>query len=279
MHSIRLMILATCLAQLPALAQSSASGSKAAKGAKSAPAKTGGSSAQAEALPSSVAPSSTDASGNAVPASEIAGAKTEANVQSNAAGDSAVKMRGLEEKVNDLKEKIFRSKARLMLLRETVLAGAVGGAKATIVHKNEIGSSLVLESVQYALDGAPLFSKVDSGGDLADRETIEVFSGNVVPGNHNLTVRLVYRGTGYGVFSYMKGYKFNVRSSYAFTAEEGKDLTIRAVAYEKGGITTDVKDRPDVRFDVETQAVDLAADAQKAGGAAAGQAAPAPTAP
>lgn len=196
----------------------------------------------------------TDQPANAVPASAVEGGKTESAPTSQpAVEDHSVKMRGLEERVNDLKEKIFRSKARLMLLRETVLSGAIAGAKSVIVHDNKMGSNFVLESASYALDGAPLFNKVDSDGDLADKETIELFAGNIVPGNHNLTASLIYRGSGFGVFSYLKGYKFKVKSSYAFTAEEGKVTTVRVVAYEKGGITTDLQDRPAVRYDVEVK--------------------------
>jgi hypothetical protein len=191
--------------------------------------------------------------------------------------DPAVRMRGLEERVNDLKEKIFRSKARLMLLRETVLSGSIAGAKAVLVHENQMGSNFVLESASYSLDGAPLFNKIDTDGDLSDRERIELFAGSIVPGNHNISVNLVYRGSGFGVFSYLKGYKFKIRSSYAFTAEEGKVTTVNVVAYEKGGITTDLQDRPAVRYDVELkQEAEDAAPA--AGGAAAPAAAPAPAA-
>ncbi|HEY1908155.1 MAG TPA: dihydrolipoamide acetyltransferase, partial [Myxococcaceae bacterium] len=45
--------------------------------------------------------------------------------------------------------------------------------------------------------------------------------------------------------------KFTVSSSYTFSAEPGKVTTVKVVGYEKGGITTDLKDRPAVRYDVE----------------------------
>jgi len=155
------------------------------------------------------------------------------------ADDPAVRMRGLEE--------------RVMLLRETVLSGSIAGAKASLVHQNLMGSNFVLESASYSLDGAPVFNKVDSEGDLADRERIELFTGSIVPGNHNISVNLVYRGSGFGLFSYLKGYKFKIKSSYAFTAEEGKVTTVRVVMYEKGGITTDLQDRPAIRYDVDVK--------------------------
>ena len=163
-----------------------------------------------------------------------------------------LKVKALEENVNELKEKIFRTKARLLLLQETVLGGDItAGAKAVLVHRNEMGSQFVLESVSYALDGAPIFTRVDSEGDLDKKQEIEIFNGRIVPGNHAISVKLQYRGHGYGVFSYLEGYKFKVQSGYTFNAEGGKVTQIKIVGYEKGNITTDLKDRPAVKYDVE----------------------------
>jgi hypothetical protein len=162
------------------------------------------------------------------------------------------RVKTLEEQVIDLKEKIFRTKARLLLLQETVLGGDLSsGARALLFHRNEMGSSFVLESVAYALDGAPIFTKVDINGDLDKREEFEIFNGRIVPGQHQIAVRLVYRGHGYGIFSYLEGYKFKVQSSYTFSAEAAKVTTVKVVGYEKGGITSELKDRPAVRYDIE----------------------------
>jgi hypothetical protein len=192
---------------------------------------------------SASAPSQADAAASA--ALPAQGART-----AEEAFDTRVKT--LEEQVVDLKEKIYRSKARLLLLQETVLGGDVStGSRAVIVHKNEMGGSFLLESVAYALDGAPIFTQVDTEGDLGKRLEFEIFNGRIVPGQHQIAVRLVYRGNGYGVFSYLEGYKFKVQSSYTFNAEPGKLSTVRVVGFEQGGLTTDLKDRPAVRYDIE----------------------------
>jgi hypothetical protein len=163
-----------------------------------------------------------------------------------------LKVKSLEENVNELKEKIFRTKARLLLLQETVLGGDItAGAKAVLIHRKEMGSQFILESVSYALDGAPIFTRVDNDGDLDKKQEIEIFNGRIVPGNHAISVKLQYRGHGYGVFSYLEGYKFKVQSGYTFNAEGGKVTQIKIVGYEKGNITTDLKDRPAVKYDVE----------------------------
>lgn len=164
----------------------------------------------------------------------------------------STRVKTLEEQVTDLKEKIFRTKARLLLLQETVLGGDLSvGARAVLMHRNEMGSSFVIESVAYALDGAPIFTKVDVNGDLQKRQEFEIFNGRIVAGQHQVSAKVVYRGHGFGVFSYLEGYKFKVQSSYTFNAEAAKVTTVKIVGFEKGGITSDLKDRPAIRYDIQ----------------------------
>jgi len=168
-----------------------------------------------------------------------------------------LKVKTLEERVNDLKEKVFRTKARLMNLQEMVVGGDVtSGARAVLFHRNEMGAEFRLESVTYTLDGAPIFTKVDREGDLDKRDQFEIFNGRVVPGNHQITVKIVYRGHGFGVFSYLDDYRFKVQSAYVFSAEPGKTTQVKVVGFEKGGITAELKDRPAVRYDVDVRSED-----------------------
>jgi hypothetical protein len=164
------------------------------------------------------------------------------------AGTYAVRLRDLEQRINELKEQIFRSKARLSLLAETVLEGVVGGGQAVILHENRMSQSYKLVRVVYALDGAPIFTKADEEGTLGDQKEFEVYNGSIVPGEHTLTVNLEYRGHGYGVFAYLKGYRFKVRSTYTFAVPEGRVSTVHVVGYEKGGPTTPLEERPAVRY-------------------------------
>lgn len=165
-----------------------------------------------------------------------------------------LKLRGLEERVNELKEKIFRTKARILQLQETVVSESIGvGARAVLIHCNEMGGSFKLLSVKYALDTQPVFKKIDVDGDLDGLADKEVFNANIVPGNHNISVQMVFQGEGYGFLSYVKGYKFTVTSSYTFTAEEGKVITVRIVGFEKGGLTTKFEEQPAIRYDIQIE--------------------------
>lgn len=165
-----------------------------------------------------------------------------------------LKLRSLEERVNELKEKIFRTKARIMQMQEVVVSGSIGaGSRLMLVHRNEMGGAFKLVAVQYALDSQPIFKKVDVDGDLDSLEQKEIYNANIVPGNHNIAVQMVYQGQGFGFFSYVKGYRFKVKSSYTFTAEEGKITRIDVVGFERGGITTSLEDRPAVRYDIKVE--------------------------
>jgi hypothetical protein len=220
-----------------------------------------GNSASVPAGASPAAASGSQPSVAAVPAPAVNGAPaiegaTPAPVAANTAvkdealdaGTYGVRLRDLEQRINELKEQIFRSKARLSLLAETVLQGVVAGSQARIVHENKMGNSYKLVKVVYALDGAPIFNKADEEGSLGDQAEFDIYNGSIVPGEHTLTVKLDYRGHGYGIFSYLKGYRFKVSSSHTFTAPEAKALTLRIVGYEKGGPTAPLEERPAVRY-------------------------------
>jgi hypothetical protein len=162
----------------------------------------------------------------------------------------SVQLKQLEQRVSELKEQIFRSKVRLNRLKETVLHGVIAGSRAMVMFKNEMGSSFKLSRVVFALDGVQVKSLADESGKLDEAEKFEIFNGAIVPGPHTLMVLLVYRGSGFGVFNYFKGYKFTVRSSHTFTAGEGKLTEITVRGFEKGNITTPISERPAVDYKV-----------------------------
>ncbi len=207
----------------------------------SAPAATG---APAAGAPAAAAPTG-------APAASGAPADAAAAPAGGGAADSGaytVRLRSLEKNVNELKEQIFRTKARLNLLKETVLGGVIGASRAIIRHKNEMGSSFRLVKAAYALDGVQIYSKSDDTGRLAEMTDFDVYNGAIQPGSHTLTVVLQYQGNGFGVFSYLKGYKFTAKSSQSFVAAESKTTAITVVGYEKGNMTTQLADKPAVEF-------------------------------
>ena len=160
----------------------------------------------------------------------------------------AVRLRDLEQRIDELKEQIRRSHTRLSLLSDTILSGGGAGSRASIRFQNELSSAFRVTRVLVVLDGAVQYNKTDQSGALADQAEIPIFNGSVPPGDHTLQVLVNLQGNGYGVFSYLRGYRFEVRSSHSFTAVEGKTINLQAVAYEKGGVTTPLEERPAVRY-------------------------------
>jgi hypothetical protein len=159
-----------------------------------------------------------------------------------------VRLRDLEQRVDELKEQIRRSHTRLSLLSETILSTSVQGSRADIVFQNDMSSAFRLVRALFVLDGAVQYNKADETGALGEQTTIPILSGSIPPGDHTLQLLLQFQGNGYGVFSYLKGYKFDVRSTHSFRAIEGKTITLQAIAYEKGGVTTPLEERPSVRY-------------------------------
>ena len=161
-----------------------------------------------------------------------------------------VRLRDLEQHIDELKEQIRRSHTRLSLLSDTILSGGAGGARAEITFRNDLSSAFRLTGALFVLDGAVQYNKQDEADDspLANQKDIPIFIGSIPPGDHTVQIVLQLRGNGYGVFSYLKGYRFKVPSSHSFTITEGKTLKLDVIAWEKGDVTTDLTDRPAIRF-------------------------------
>ncbi|MFO0636834.1 MAG: hypothetical protein U0168_28730 [Nannocystaceae bacterium] len=165
--------------------------------------------------------------------------------QSEVYGD---RIDGLQVEVDDLKDKIFRSKARLALLRETVLKGVMAGSRVVIAHRNLMGSGFRLVKMVYIMDGAQIYARSDESGGLDSEDEVVIYDGNLPPGPHNVTIELTYKGHGYGVFAYLSGYTFDSRSSHSFTAPENGAVKLTSVGFERGNMTTEMRDRPSVSW-------------------------------
>ena len=159
-------------------------------------------------------------------------------------------LKTVESRVDDLKEKVFRSKARLLLLEEKVIRGVVSGAKAVIRHVNNLGPAYSLESITYYFDGNPVYQKTNVGtsGSLAKEKKVEIFEANVPPGDHTLSVSGVINGKGTGLFEYLSDYSFEFSSSYSFVAKDGKTTRLDSVLYKKGGALADYVEGPSIEF-------------------------------
>jgi hypothetical protein len=251
----------------PAAAASAASAAPAAPAASPKPAAAPAAAGAAAASPAAAKPAAPAAAAPAAAAPAAAApaaaapppAATPTPATATAAGEAAgsmdgatyvVRLRDLEQRIDELKEQIRRSHTRLSLLSDTILSGGVGGARAEITFKNDLSSAFRMTGATFVLDGAVQYNKTDESENsaLAAQKEIAVFSGSIPPGDHTLQIVLRLRGHGYGVFSYLRGYKFQVPSSHTFTITEGKTLKLDVIAWEKGDVTTALEQRPSIRY-------------------------------
>lgn len=205
-------------------------------------------------------PTASSSTPGAAPAAPAAGAPlpiNPANVAPEAMPDP-VRIRRLEQRVQALKERAWRAKARVGMLKESVLGGGIG-AQALVMHSNDMGSSFRLVKLVYSLDGTQVFARTDDTAEsLYKSKKFDIYAGPITPGSHSVSVLAVYRGNGYGVFKYLNKYTFQVRSSHTFNAGEGRTTKLEASGYEKGGATTPLEKRPAIDFKVAQIAAEKA---------------------
>jgi hypothetical protein len=223
-------------------------------GAEAAPPTAPTAAASAPAVPKAGAP----ASKRAAPAA-VAGPDTAPPAAASAAPSPAapaggqpthmVRLRDLEEQIDELKEKLRRQYAQLALLNDRLAdSGAGGEARASIKFASDLSGAFQVSRVLVVLDGAVQVNQTYPSGTLAERFEVPVFHGLLPAGDHTVQVLVNLQGNGYGIFSYMRGYRFEVRSTHSFTAVEGKTINLEAIAFEKGTSTTPFEERPALRY-------------------------------
>jgi hypothetical protein len=116
---------------------------------------------------------------------------------------------------------------------------------ATVSFRNDVGKKLRLVEAHFTMDGEKLpvvLTAADPG------KSYVIVNGPVKPGPHLLTARLTYQGDS-GVFSYMKGYKLNVRSDQLLTAPADRPVSFTVVGSENKGMTIPIEKRVVVRVE------------------------------
>ncbi len=106
-----------------------------------------------------------------------------------------LRVKELETRIDDLKDQVFRSKSRIVLLKETLLGNKLAGSKALIAHKDELPKGFKLKRMTYLLDGNAIRNERDKNGSLSDKKDFNILDGPLGPGTHNLVIQLEYEGS------------------------------------------------------------------------------------
>ena len=110
---------------------------------------------------------------------------------------------------------------------------------ATVSFRNDVGKKLRLVEAQFTMDGEKVpvvLNNAEPG------KSYVIASGPMTPGPHVVSARLTYQGDR-GVFSYMKGYKLNVRSNQVLTAPADRPARFTVVGSENKGMTVPLEKR------------------------------------
>jgi hypothetical protein len=163
-------------------------------------------------------------------------------------------LRSVESAVHGTKERVFRSKATLQLLRELIIESATLGSGVALWHRTDLPRAYDVESIQYFLDGRNVWAWSDPDGKQEPPDETQVRDQSVEPGAHTLLVAVVLRGNG-GAFRYVDDISFRVESSYAFEVKAGRLTTLRVKLASKGGVRKGFTERPTIVYDERTDAL------------------------
>ena len=112
-------------------------------------------------------------------------------------------------------------------------------AYATVSFRNDVSKKLRLAEAHFTMDGEKVPVVLTSA---EPGKSHIIVSGAMKPGPHVMTARLTYRGDR-GVFSYMKGYKLNVRADQVLTTPADRTVSFTVVGGENKGMNVPFEKR------------------------------------
>ena len=113
-------------------------------------------------------------------------------------------------------------------------------AQTTLSFRNEAGTAFTLSEARFVMDGKELPTVI---ANPERGKSYVIYTGAVAPGQHVVTVNLVYQGQRRGAFTYMRGYKLNVSSDGVFTTPEDRTMGFTIVSKEQKGINVPLEKR------------------------------------
>ena len=156
----------------------------------------------------------------------------------------------VENEVNDLKERFFKSKATLRLLKESIVQGSIQGAQIEVSFKDKLGSSYILQSILCRINGKEQSTNPsDASNDLSSQKNYKIISMNLPPEQHTIEVVVKLNGNGKGLFSYVNKYSFEVKGGSTFTPKQGDKCDIYVTLSERKGFALSFLDKPQISFE------------------------------
>lgn len=181
----------------------------------------------------------------------------EAKIQPSVPAKSPVDGDVVQAETERLKQLVLEEKMQMQLLRFLTRKEGIGSGatRLTIDFASEMSERYKIYSLVYKLDGQVVYSFFygDAVGKVAQERKPRAFTQPLAPGSHVLEVQIVHTGNDTGVFSYLNDYKIMTEKKTSFEIRKETQTKIELVAFEKGWILTDFKERPDLRLKLNGQ--------------------------
>jgi len=153
-----------------------------------------------------------------------------------------IKLESIRAQADEIQDAVRRSHQRLSALGAQAMTP--GLAKTTIDLGNDTSAAFKLVSARVVVDGQLQLDKKELTG--TERQ-LPVFTGATGTGEHVARVEVVLQGNGYGVFSYLRGFRITLSSSHTWTATT-EPIHVTATIYELNDVTVPFQQRPQVRW-------------------------------
>lgn len=128
-------------------------------------------------------------------------------------------------------------------------APATGRPVATVVtFQHAMGGGFAPVELAVSIDGVSVADCPEVGSPLDARAPVFLGERTLASGTHVVKARVVLRGEGFGIFAYMRKYRFKIAEEKEIVIPDAHSFALRIETRERGGVTTPIEDRPFLTF-------------------------------
>ena len=156
-------------------------------------------------------------------------------------------IRGLNQEISVLKERVIEAKSRLLSYSQKVAQGFASGTQLFMKVHSKLGRDFEIERMAFFLDGHQIYTREFEPGEKVGE--LLAYKGSVLPGRHRIDVDAIVRGDD-GILDFGFKARLRLESGEYFAANEGKVVDLDLVLFDRGGLFKAIESRPGLKFEI-----------------------------
>jgi len=132
--------------------------------------------------------------------------------------------------INNINKDIKKEEKEINFLKNSLINNDISSSKLVVKLQNKDNSYFKILEAKITMNGNEIYNNKN-----IDKKNITIFNNSSDPGTYTFYFDLLVTGSGYGIFTYMKSYKFRVKRTIKVEVHSLGKSELEFIIYKKEG--------------------------------------------